>query len=90
MNNDQISKLEKVAQRLEAAKIAEYIELSQKPWRLFWLGFLYGMARGLGFTIGTAIILAFIYKVLKELIALNIPYLTDVFTHWISFIKDVN
>ncbi len=90
MNEQQISKLEKVANRLEAAKIAEYVTLSQKPWRLFYLGFLYGVARGLGFTIGTAIILALVYKLLKELIALNIPYLTEVLTHWVSLIKDIN
>ncbi len=90
MNNDQITKLEKVANHLEAAKIAEYVELSQKPWRLFYMGFLYGMARGLGFTVGTAIVLALAYKILSEIIALNIPYLTETLTNLVSFIKDVN
>ncbi len=90
MKENQISRLEKVAQRLEAARIAEYIELSQKPWRLFYLGFLYGVARGLGFTIGTAIVLALLYKLLVQIIALKIPYITEALTELVSFIKGVH
>ena len=62
------------------ARLLEYIELVQSPGKLFWRNFLAGVGKGLGLTIGTAIILAFLFKVVQHMIELNIPYITE----WIS------
>ena len=41
------------------------------------MNLLSGMARGLGFTLGTAIVLTIVYKIVKYMIEMNIPYLTE-------------
>ena len=81
--------LEKLATRLENCGLEEYIKLSQRTWKILWLNFLSGVARGLGFTVGTAIVLAIAYKVLKQLISMNIPYLTEVLKDVVELIKNV-
>lgn len=87
MDDEKIAQLDKLAQRLENSGIAEYVKLSQRTGKILWLNFLSGMARGLGFTVGTAIVLAAAYQVLSTLISMNIPYLTEVFKNMITFIK---
>ena len=92
MNNDKqaaTEQLEKLATRLENCGLEEYIKLSQRTWKILWLNFLSGIARGLGFTVGTAIVLAIAYKVLKQLISMNIPYLTEVLKDVVELIKNV-
>ncbi|MBQ4567245.1 MAG: hypothetical protein IJA79_03850 [Desulfovibrio sp.] len=83
------TELEKLATRLENCGLEEYIKLSQRTWKILWLNFLSGVARGLGFTVGTAIVLAIAYKVLKQLISMNIPYLTEVLKDVVELIKNV-
>ncbi len=40
--------LRTVAMSLKRAKLAGYVELMNNPWRLMWLNFLAGLARGVG------------------------------------------
>ena len=87
MDDKQLDRLEALAQRLENSGVAEYVELSQKTGRILWFNFLSGMARGLGFTVGTAVILAVAYKVLSSLISMNIPYLTEMLKEAVIFVK---
>lgn len=74
--------MEKLADRLEAMKIANYIELLEKPRKLIWTNFVAGIARGLGFALGTTIVFAIVIEVLRRIILLNIPlistYLVDI------------
>lgn len=72
--HDQIDQL---LTRLDASGIAEYVKLSQRTGRILWLNFLSGVARGLGFTIGTTLVLAILYKILSRIISMNIPYITE-------------
>ncbi|SDF06617.1 DUF5665 domain-containing protein [Sporolituus thermophilus] len=65
--------LEKLVRHLEALRIADYIELLQKPTRLIFLNFVAGIARGLGIAIGATIIFAMMLELLRRLILLNIP-----------------
>jgi hypothetical protein len=69
--------LEKLAARLEAIRIADYLELLEKPRKLIWTNFVAGVARGLGFAIGTTIIFAIVIESLRRLILINIPLLND-------------
>lgn len=84
---DNLNKLEKLAERLDNIGISEYIKLSQNIWKITWLNFLSGVSRGLGFTVGTAIVLAIAYKVLSQLVSMNIPYLTEMLTDFIDLIQ---
>lgn len=87
--NDKINELDKLVARLENCGLEEYVRLSGKPWKIIWLNFLSGVSRGLGFTVGTAIVLAIAYNILKQLISMNIPYLTEVLKDVVELIRSV-
>ncbi|MDR2892119.1 MAG: DUF5665 domain-containing protein [Deltaproteobacteria bacterium] len=89
MDDKQLKELDKLAQRLENSGVFEYVKLSQRTGRVLWYNFLSGVARGLGFTLGTAVVLAVLYKILSRLISMNIPYLTEMLTDCIEFVKNV-
>ena len=55
----------------------EYARLSQNVPKILWLNFLSGVTRGLGFTVGSAVVLAAMYKIVSKLISMNITYLTE-------------
>jgi hypothetical protein len=87
MKQEQIDQLDKLAQRLENSGVVDYVRLSQNTPRILWLNFLSGVARGLGFTVGTAIVLAMMYRTVSHLISMNIPYLTEMLTEFIIMVK---
>jgi hypothetical protein len=58
-------------------RIAEYIDLLQKPLRIIYLNFLGGVARGLGIVVGATIIFAILIDILSRLIVLNLPVIGD-------------
>lgn len=89
-DKEKIEKLELIISRLDASGIYEFVELSQKTWKIMWMNFVAGIARGLGFTVGTAIVLAIVYKIISHLISLNIPYLTEMLQQFIATIKGVS
>ena len=71
-----VNEIEKLVKRLDNSGLAEYVRLSRNTGKILWLNFLSGIARGLGFTVGTAVVLAVVYKIVSRLISMNIPYLT--------------
>jgi len=89
MKQKQIDQLDKLAQRLENSGVEQYVRLSQNTPKILWLNFLSGIARGLGFTLGTALVLAALYKIIRKLISMNIPYLTEMLTEFIIMVKDI-
>jgi hypothetical protein len=54
--------LRRLADRLEAMRIADYLELLGKPRKLVLTNFIAGIARGLGFAIGTTIVFAIVWR----------------------------
>lgn len=84
MDQSKVEQLDLIAKRLENSGVAEYVKLSQRTGKILWLNFLSGIARGLGFSIGTTLVLALLYKVLSRLISMNIPYLTELLQRFVS------
>ena len=78
-----IEQMERLTRHLEALRIADYIELLEKPWKLITTNFIAGVARGLGFAVGTTIIFALVVEGLRRIITINIPiineYLVEIF-----------
>ena len=72
-----IEQLDQLVKRLDSSGIAEYVKLSQRTGKILWLNFLSGVAKGLGFTIGTTMVLAVVYKILSHIISMNIPFITE-------------
>ena len=66
-------KVEELAMNMEKMKLAEYVELLQRPWRLLWINFISGVARGLGIAVGFAILGAILLLLLNKLVSLNLP-----------------
>ena len=76
-NNHFIEQVERLTRHLEALRIADYIELLEKPWKLITTNFIAGIARGLGFALGTTIIFALVVEGLRRMIMINIPIIND-------------
>jgi len=65
------AKLEQLVHHLEVMRIAEYLEMLQKPKQLIWTNFIAGIARGLGMAVGATVIFALMIEVLRRLVLLN-------------------
>ena len=67
--------------------LLEYIELVNSPKKLFYRNFLAGIGKGLGLTVGTAIVLGVLFKIFQHMIALNIPYINEWLLELANLIK---
>ena len=65
--------LRNLVRHLESLRIADYMELLQRPARLIFVNFVAGLARGLGIAIGATLIFALVLELLRRLILLHIP-----------------
>lgn len=64
---------EKIADHLERAQLAEYVQLLNSPRKLIWRNLLAGTARGVGIAIGFTLFSATILYVLRQIGALDLP-----------------
>lgn len=69
--------LEKLVRHLESLRIAEYMELLERPGKLILINLVAGLARGLGIAIGATVIFALVLNLLHQIILLNIPGIGD-------------
>lgn len=65
--------LQKLVRHLESLRIAEYMELLERPGKLILINFIAGLARGLGIAIGATVFFAIVLNFLHHLILLNLP-----------------
>lgn len=79
---------EELTRTMEKTRIAEYVDYLEHPFRLMWTNFLIGIARGLGSTIGLAIVLGILIFVVQELILLNLPVISDFIADFILMIQE--
>jgi hypothetical protein len=70
-------RVEKLTFAIEKMNLAEYTTLLQNPWRLMWVNFLAGSARGLGLGIGFAILSATVLYILRHLMMAHLPVIGD-------------
>ncbi|MBC7340204.1 MAG: hypothetical protein H5U04_10180 [Firmicutes bacterium] len=66
-------RLREVLLALEKSRLAEYLELLQRPGRLIYLNLLAGLARGLGMAIGFTILGAVVIWFLRSSFLVNMP-----------------
>lgn len=69
-----------LARVLERSNVVDYLALTQRPWRLFWVNFLAGAARGLGIAFGLAVLSALLLSLLKTALVHNLPVIGE----WIA------
>lgn len=82
-----LDQMDRLSRHLEALRIADYIELLEKPWKLITTNFIAGVARGLGFAVGTTIIFALIVEALRRIILIKIPLITDYLVQLLQIIN---
>lgn len=70
-------RLDELAQALERASVAEYVELVRRPWRMAYVNFLAGIARGIGTAVGFAVLGAFLVYLLQTVFVRNLPWLAS-------------
>jgi hypothetical protein len=80
-------KVEELAYYLERMHLAEYIQLFNRPWRLMWLNFLAGLARGVGIAIGGTILAALLLLILSKLAILNLPVIGDFIAELVKLVQ---
>ncbi|MDI3528311.1 MAG: hypothetical protein PWQ23_130 [Thermoanaerobacter sp.] len=79
--------LDQMSEMIEKMKIADYVELMQSPYRLLWLNFIGGVARGFGIAVGFTILGAIILYILQKLVVLNLPVIGSIIA---DIVKIVN
>lgn len=80
--------VERVALHIEKMRLGDYVEMMNRPGRIIWMNLIGGISRGVGLTIGATLVIAILFKILSALIAMNIPYLTDMLQEVVLIIKE--
>lgn len=70
-------RLEKLAFAIEKMNLAEYTNLLRNPWRLMFVNFIAGSARGLGIAFGFAVLSAVLLYLAKEMMMAKLPVVGD-------------
>lgn len=68
-----LEKAQELSVSMEKMKIAEYVELLDRPLKLMYVNFLAGLARGVGSAVGWAILAAVLVGALRHLVRANLP-----------------
>ena len=66
-------RIERLMGALERMRLDEYVEYASNRRRLVWQNILYGLCRGLGFTLGFSVLGALLAVLLRSLVVDNIP-----------------
>ena len=66
-------RIERLMGALERMRLDEYVEYASNRRRLVWQNILYGLCRGLGFTLGFSVLGALLAVPLRSLVVDNIP-----------------
>lgn len=72
-----LTRWDRIAERLDASRISEYVELMNNPRKLIWTSFIAGIARGLGAAVGATVVFALVLEVLRRLIVVNVLGIGD-------------
>lgn len=81
--------MDRVARQLEKSNFAAYVELLNRPWKLFWVNFLAGTARGLGTAVGMTAVFAIVIFVLINLLKsfVQVPILGAYIAQLVEFVN---
>jgi hypothetical protein len=69
--------LQSLAAKFDRSYLAEYVSLMQRPFRLMFINFLAGLARGFGIAVGLTIVASIFVIFLSYLANLNLPIIGD-------------
>lgn len=79
------NRIDRLSLFIKKTEIADILLNYTKPRRLFFTNFLAGLARGLGLTLGTAIVLVMLGSVIKQFI--SIPIIGDYIAQIVNYVN---
>ncbi|BDG60726.1 DUF5665 domain-containing protein [Caldinitratiruptor microaerophilus] len=68
-------RVERLAVALERMNLADYADLTRRPWRLFWVNFAAGTARGLGMAFGFTVVAAAVLRLAALALQARVPHI---------------
>ncbi|KAF1084528.1 hypothetical protein SPSYN_02306 [Sporotomaculum syntrophicum] len=80
-------KVRELAINTEKMKLAEYVDLLDKPYKLMYINLISGIARGFGIAIGFAILGAILVLILQRLVSLNLPLIGDFIADLVKIVQ---
>lgn len=87
-NKEDYEKLiNRLANHFEKARIADYVDLMQKPKRMVFLNFISGVAKGFGFAVGFTILGALLVYILQKVLVLNLPVISDIIAEMVKLVQ---
>lgn len=81
------NRVQQLAVNMEKMRLAEYVSLLENPWRLVYINLLTGVARGLGIAVGFTILGALLLMLLRHLVLLNLPGISEFIAHVIQLVQ---
>lgn len=81
------SEVEYLATIVHGSQFTEYLDLIQDTRKLIRMNLILGMARGLGMAIGFTLLGALVLFLLKQLIILNLPLISDFIAQIVKLVQ---
>ena len=84
---DYIKLADKISDYFQRARLADYVDLMQKPRRLIYLNFISGVAKGFGFAVGFTLLGAILIYILQKILVLNLPVISDIIAEMVKLVQ---
>jgi len=81
-----IRKVETLSIAMEKMKLADYVYLLQHPWRLLYVNFIGGVARGFGVAVGFTLISGLILYLLQRPLLARLPYIGGIIAELVRIV----
>ncbi|MHB0886996.1 MAG: DUF5665 domain-containing protein [Bacillota bacterium] len=82
-----IRKVEALSVSMEKMKLAEYIYLLQHPWRLLYVNFIGGVARGFGVAVGFTLITGVLLYLLQRPLLARLPFIGGIIAELVRIVN---
>ncbi|MBC7076391.1 MAG: hypothetical protein H5T98_10080 [Syntrophomonadaceae bacterium] len=82
------TRVDRLADSMEKMRLAEYVEMIDRPRRLLYINFLLGVARGFGMAIGFTVLAALVIYLLQKLIMFNMPIIGDFIADIVKIVQE--
>ncbi|WP_425445995.1 DUF5665 domain-containing protein [Dethiothermospora halolimnae] len=81
-------KVEELSISIEKSKISQYVDLMDNKWRLLYINFISGIARGFGMAVGFTLLGAIVIYLLQKIIELNLPLIGDFIAEIVKIVQN--
>ena len=81
-------RIDELSVAMEKMRLAEYIEMIDKPRRVLYLNFVMGLVRGFGMAIGFTILAAIVLWSMQRLVVLNLPLIGDFIADIVRLVQE--